>query len=84
MWKNKGSDTATNRRTLVSPSQMLVNIGGAGPYAYELVAAVELDLNVAASWDATSPDYTNAANRAGKDFYIYACEPNTDIIQKSS
>ena len=24
MWKNKGSDTAANRRTLVSPSHMLI------------------------------------------------------------
>lgn len=83
MWKNKGSDTTTNRRTLVSPSHMLVNIGGAGKHAYELEEAVELDLNVAASWDTTTPtDYTNAANRAGKDFYIYVCEPESGFSPK--
>lgn len=76
MWKNKGSDTAANRRTLVSPSHMLVNIGGAGAHAYELEAAVEFDLNIDSNWDTTTPtNYAVAANRAGKDFYIYACVP---------
>lgn len=75
MWKNKGSDTAANRRTLVSPSHLLVNIGGAGNHAYELAAAVELDLDTAANWD--DSQYATAANRAGKDFYIYACVPTS-------
>ena len=76
MWKNKGSDIAANRRTLVSPSHMLVNIGGAGAHAYELDAAVELDLNTDSNWDTITPiNYAIAANRAGKDFYIYACVP---------
>lgn len=73
MWKNKGSDTAANRRTLVSPSHLLVNIGGAGNHAYELDAAVELDLDTADNWD--DSQYATAANRAGKDFYVYACVP---------
>ena len=78
MWKNKGSDTAANRRTLVSPSHMLVNIGGAGAHAYELAAALELDLNESWVWDTQTPDdYTIAANRAGKDFYIYAVLPGS-------
>lgn len=78
MWKNKGSDTAANRRTLVSPSHMLVNIGGAGAHAYELAAARELDLNESWVWDTQTPtDYTVAANRAGKDFYVYALLPGS-------
>ena len=78
MWKNKGSDSAANRRTLVSPSHMLVNIGGAGAHAYEVETAVEMDLNTASNWDTQTPDdYTVAANRAGKDFYIYACVPSS-------
>ena len=80
MWKNKGSDTATNRRTLVSPSHMLVNIGGAGAHAYELEAALEMDLNESWVWDTQTPDYTVAANRAGKDFYIYACVPVSGYV----
>ena len=78
MWKNKGSDTAANRRTLVSPSHLLVNIGGAGAHAYEVETAVEMDLNTASNWDTQTPtDYTVAAKRAGKDFYIYACVPSS-------
>ncbi len=78
MWKNKGSDTAANRRTLVSPSHMLVNIGGAGAHAYELAAALNMDLNESWVWDTQTPDdYTVAANRAGKDFYIYALLPGS-------
>ena len=80
MWKNKGSDTATNRRTLVSPSHMLVNIGGAGAHAYELEAALEMDLDESWVWDTQTPDYTVAANRAGKDFYIYACVPVSGYV----
>lgn len=76
MWKNKGNDSVANRRTLVSPSHLLVNVGGAGAHAYELEAAVELDLNIDSNWDTTTPtNYAVAANRAGKDFYIYACVP---------
>ena len=78
MWKNKGSDTAANRRTLVSPSHMLVNIGGAGAHAYELTAAQDRDLNESWVWDTQTPDdYTIAANRAGKDFYIYVVLPGS-------
>lgn len=81
MWKNKGSDAAANRRTLVSPSHMLINIGGAGAHAYELEAAVELDLNIDSNWDTTTPtNYAVAANRAGKDFYIYACVPVSGYV----
>jgi hypothetical protein len=73
MWKNKGSDSAANRRTLVSPDQLGVNINSIG---YFLSAAVEFDLDVAASWDTQTPtDYSVAANRAGKDFSVYACQP---------
>lgn len=41
-----------------------------------------IDLSTAAVWDALAPDYTVAANRAGVDFYIYACIPPAgDIVQ---
>ena len=72
---NKGSDTAANRRTIVSPSRLTININNIG---YLLPAALELDLNTAGNWASISPtDWTVAANRAGKDFYIYACQPVT-------
>ena len=34
---------------------------------------VNLDLAVAASWDSITTNYTVAATRAGKDFYVYLC-----------
>ena len=73
MWKNKGSDTAANRRTLVSPDRITVNINNLG---YVKQAEQELDLNVVATWDTiVGTDYTVAANRAGKTFRVYACRP---------
>lgn len=36
------------------------------------LAATNIDLSVASNWDSVATDYTIAANRAGKDFYIYA------------
>ena len=73
MWKNKGSDSAANRRTLVSPDRIAININNVG---YEKVVEQELDLNVAASWDTiTGTNYTTAANRAGVTFCVYACQP---------
>jgi hypothetical protein len=78
MWKNKGGGVAADRRTLVSPSHLIVNIGGAGNHSYELAAAVELDLDTAANWD--DSQYATPANRAGKDFYIYACVPGSGYV----
>lgn len=73
MWKNKGSDTAANRRTLVSPDFLTVNINNVG---YVKKVEQELDLNVADTWDTiVGTDYSVAANRAGKDFFVYACQP---------
>jgi hypothetical protein len=63
--------TAANRYTIVSPGILSVNVNNVG---YAITSQVSLDLSVAANWDAIAPtDYTVAANRAGKDFYIYAC-----------
>lgn len=69
-WRAKSMSART---TLASPGRMTVNIDGQG---YALPAAVDIDLSSSGSWDTTSPtNYTVAANRAGKDFYIYACVP---------
>ena len=74
-WRVKGYDTAENRRTLVSPDRILTEINDGG---YVKNAAVELDLNNTSSWDDTAvTDWTVAANRAGKDFYIYLCVPSS-------
>ena len=73
-----GADTAAHRRTLISPDYMWVNINNRG---YVLKSAISLDLNVAASWDTQTPtDYTVPINRAGKDFYVYACVPASGSV----
>ena len=72
-WAVKGNTTAAERHTLVSPNRLTVNVGDEG---YILPSQIELDLSDAASWDDTSTtDWTVASNRAGKDFYRYACKP---------
>lgn len=77
-WANKGSGAAADRRTLVSPNRISVNIDDKG---YYLESQQELDLNDSDSWDTTEgTDYTVAANRAGVDFYIYACQPASGVV----
>jgi hypothetical protein len=54
-------------------SYLTVNINKSG---YVLNSALELDLSDASNWDdTTTTDWTVASNRAGKDFYVYACTP---------
>jgi hypothetical protein len=77
-WKIKGNDTATNRVTIVSPEQVEVEINGWG---YWLPTQVEFRVDQVANWDTDTPtDYTIASNRAGKDFYIYAVEPESGYV----
>ena len=57
------------RTTLTMPAQLNVNIGGAGCW---ITGAETIDLTDADSWDNAS--YATAINRAGKDFYVYACQ----------
>lgn len=71
MWAQKG-DLTSERITLVSPNSLVVNIDGEG---FVLDASVEYDIDVAANWDVST--YAAPADRAGKDFYIYACVPAT-------
>lgn len=77
VWQAKGNGTAAERYTIQSPSYMTVNINNNG---YLLSSQQELDLSESESWDdITGTDWTTASNRAGKDFYIYACEPSSGI-----
>ena len=72
-WKQKGSDSAVNRRTLQSPNEVIVGIEGS---LYVLTSPQEFDLDATAVWDSVAvTDWATASNRAGKDFYVYACEP---------
>ena len=65
--------TAANRYTLLTPNKLSVDINGT---VYFLTAQAEIALSLEANWDTIAgTDYRTAANRAGKDFYIYACVP---------
>jgi len=71
-WGIKGRSVAADRLTLLSPAALACNIGGQG---FVMSAQASLALSAAATWDAVAPtDYTVAAARAGKDFYVYACQ----------
>ena len=65
--------TAANRYTILTPAKLSVDINGT---VYFLTAQAEIALSLEANWDTIAgTDYRTAANRAGKDFYIYACVP---------
>ena len=72
--KYAGSASAVERRSLSVPS-MLVNVGGS---ALLLADGVSLDLDSVLSWD--SGAYASAGNRAGRDFYLYACLPASGSV----
>lgn len=68
-----GSTTIAERRTLNIPAmQLRVNAS-----VYTLSNATTLDANTSGSWASGETTYATAANRAGKDFYIYAVEPSS-------
>lgn len=67
---------SSGRYKLVSPSYMQIDIGG---FSYILTNKVELDLSNPEDWDTIEKinrnlDPTVAKNRAGKGWYIYACQ----------
>ena len=65
--------TAANRYIILTPAKLSVDINGT---VYFLTAQAEIALSLEANWDTIAgTDYRTAANRAGKDFYIYACVP---------
>ena len=75
----KAVSVAADRYTLLSPNAMQIDIGGS---SYTLSTQVSIDLSTAANWDDYADDgdwdstnYTTAANRAGKDFYVFAVTP---------
>ena len=77
-WAAKGNATAADRITLLSPNRMTVNVDDKG---FALSEQIEMDLSSAANWDPTSAtDYTQAANRAGKNFYIYECANDGELV----
>ena len=60
----------STNKTIITIYPTWVNIDNNG---YVLETAKTIDIENADNWD--DPQYVTAANRAGKDFYIYACKP---------
>jgi hypothetical protein len=67
-WRGKSN---TARTTITTPDKVLVNIEGSG---YKYAGPTDINLDTTTMWDDTQ--YQTPANRAGKDFYIYACVPS--------
>jgi len=63
------------RHTINTPSVLIALVNGV---QYIADGSSEIDLDVAASWDNSA--YAVAAARAGKDFYMYICEPVSGSI----
>ena len=72
-WQAKTVAIAADRYTLQTPNQLSVEINDVG---YAVLTQANLDLSATATWDQVVTDYRVAANRAGKDFYVYACQPS--------
>jgi hypothetical protein len=71
-WAIKSYTTDAQRYILQTPTTLAVYLNGK---VYVVSAKTDYDLSLEATWDAVAPtDYRVAATRAGKDFYVYACE----------
>lgn len=71
-YQHEQNITITNK-TKVNIYPTWVNIGDIG---YVLPTSMVIDINTNTAWDNST--YATASNRAGKDFYIYACTPVND------
>ena len=69
---SSGNISAASQTTLtIPPTQIKIDTT-----SLESFSNVTLDVSSATDWDTTDPtNYSTAANRAGLDFYIYACIP---------
>jgi len=74
-WVAKTVSGASDRYTLLSPSAMQIDITNV---SLALTTQATIDLSLEATWDTIN--YTTAANRAGKDFYIYSCQPVSGTV----
>uniref|UniRef100_A0A6H1ZJE6 Putative tail protein n=1 Tax=viral metagenome TaxID=1070528 RepID=A0A6H1ZJE6_9ZZZZ len=72
-WQAKTFGAAADRYILQTPNQLSVEINDVG---YAILTQTNLDLSLATTWDQVVTDYRVAATRAGKDFYVYACQPS--------
>ena len=62
------------KTTLTAPSHLYVNVGNLG---FIQESSSTIDISKTAAWD--NSIYATAANRKGKDFYIYACQSDTSV-----
>lgn len=62
------------KTTLTIPSHLYVNVGNLGFIKED---SSTIDIASADVWDDST--YATAANRKGKDFYIYACQTDTSV-----
>lgn len=62
------------KNVITVPDYITVNIGNNG---YVKAGASTIDVNTASNWDNSA--YATSANRAGKDFYIYACQASGTV-----
>ena len=70
-WQIKGYINNVDRYTLQTPVLLSVYLN----QKVYTITRTDYDLSQTATWDTVIPtDYRVAATRAGKDFYIYACE----------
>jgi hypothetical protein len=77
-WAIKGYTVAADRYTLQSPTQLAVYINR---NLHTIVTKTNYDLSLEATWDSIVVDYRVAASRAGKDFFIYACETGGNTLK---
>lgn len=62
------------KNVITVPDYITVNIGNNG---YVKTGASTINVNTASNWDNST--YATSANRAGKDFYIYACQASGTV-----
>ena len=71
----KTVSVAADRYRALTPDVIQSDVGGV---CLTLAAQATLDLSLEATWDTVSgTDYRTASNRAGKDFFIYLCQPGS-------
>jgi hypothetical protein len=70
-WAIKGYTIATDRYTLNSPASLAIYLNNK---VHCITSTQSYDLSLEANWDSIATNYTLPQNRAGKDFFIYACE----------
>jgi len=77
MTRGPNDSTAADRRTIYIPQYIMLIDG-----ILTTITAITLDLNIASSWDDST--YATAANRAGKDFYVYGLLNGTAILSANA